>query len=718
MGATRTEDPAAPPVQLTLLLLLSPAAASGTVEAMLRALLVRGHQVLVALDGEGDTPAWTERLDALRSENSGLQYRVLPERRDVWLYPATALRRRLDHLRSLEPGVEVGSPFGDRPPLVFRTLLAVPPLSSEWGRQLLIRVMGRLEKAMPIPRSARKLLAERRPDRLLVSPLVEFGSAQVDFVRAAHTADIPSVLVIASRHDLVDEGGLRTIPALTLAPDAEQAEIAIRLHGLPPERVLSAELDDDAAAASAVEAVARLTASQIPDEHEGRLLRPFLWLLTPVLAILLPLLRPRATARAALKAARRQVKRIRTWRQRRHREAQRQAKLKAREAKQRERERAIAAREQRKVRAEAAKTQAEAARRADKDQAETAKRAGKERAEAAKRAGKTEPAGAGTGGADAGRKRRARAAAELERRGRSAAKAKRRDGKPAAKPRRSAMQRLNGRVRKRARGRAKALRRRWKHTRRGVRRVYNRRYRFTYRAKITRVPARDELPALLNARGLVGRGAEIGVKTGVYSDELLTNWRGEELISIDPWLSADPDEYVDRSNVSQDEFERFYEQTVERLSKHGPRSTIWRTTSVEAAKRVSDHSLDFVYIDARHDYDSVLEDLEAWCQKVKSGGILAGHDYVDGDLPQGEFYVKSAVDEFFGARGIPVHCTEGPSVVEMFPTWIVEVPGSGIRPPQAQPSTPAPADGAGGGSRATPVRNAASKPESVRAADE
>ena len=33
---------------------------------------------------------------------------------------------------------------------------------------------------------------------------------------------------------------------------------------------------------------------------------------------------------------------------------------------------------------------------------------------------------------------------------------------------------------------------------------------------------------------------------------------------------------------------------------------------------------------------------------MKPGGILSGHDYVNGDLPQGEFYVKAAVDEFFG----------------------------------------------------------------------
>ena len=204
--------------------------------------------------------------------------------------------------------------------------------------------------------------------------------------------------------------------------------------------------------------------------------------------------------------------------------------------------------------------------------------------------------------------------------------------------------------------------------------MYNKRYRGSYTSTIHKLPSRDELPALLNARGLVGRGAEIGVKTGKFSDHLLKNWEGKQLISIDPWLSDDPDAYIDRSNVSQNEFEKYYDETKERLTPYGSRSKIWRLTSVEAAKKVADGSLDFVYIDARHDYESVKEDLKAWFRKVKPGGIFAGHDYVDGMLPQGDFRVKSAVDEFFADRDIPVRGTQGPSAVEQFPSWVVEMP--------------------------------------------
>lgn len=52
-----------------------------------------------------------------------------------------------------------------------------------------------------------------------------------------------------------------------------------------------------------------------------------------------------------------------------------------------------------------------------------------------------------------------------------------------------------------------------------------------------------------------------------------------------------------------------------------------RTTSIEASKLYEDNSLDFVLLDAAHDYDSIKADIEAWLPKVKPGGIIAGDDY-------------------------------------------------------------------------------------------
>jgi len=188
------------------------------------------------------------------------------------------------------------------------------------------------------------------------------------------------------------------------------------------------------------------------------------------------------------------------------------------------------------------------------------------------------------------------------------------------------------------------------------------------------LPRRGELPMFLNRRGLVGRGAEIGVADGRFSERILRTWKGRELVSIDPWKEAPAEEYVDVSNLSQAEHDEFYAKTRRRLAQFGERSSIWRMTSEEAAARVTPHSFDFVYLDARHDYESVKRDLELWYEKIRPGGVFAGHDYRDGVFPQGVFGVKSAVDEFFGAKGIPVRTTHADAP---WSSWVVDIPEAG-----------------------------------------
>jgi hypothetical protein len=69
-----------------------------------------------------------------------------------------------------------------------------------------------------------------------------------------------------------------------------------------------------------------------------------------------------------------------------------------------------------------------------------------------------------------------------------------------------------------------------------------------------------------------------------------------------------------------------------------------RKNSIEAADYFEDDSLDFVFIDASHEYEDVKKDIKAWLPKVKKNGVLAGHDY----YVRGYDYfpgVKQAVDE-------------------------------------------------------------------------
>ena len=192
----------------------------------------------------------------------------------------------------------------------------------------------------------------------------------------------------------------------------------------------------------------------------------------------------------------------------------------------------------------------------------------------------------------------------------------------------------------------------------------------TYRWSLALVRQRGDLPYLLNERRLLGCAAEIGVSRGKFSSRMLARWQGAHLLSIDPWTTAPADEYVDLENVAQDEQDARYEEVRSNLARYGGRSSVWRMTSAQAAERVPPRSLDFVYIDARHDYESMREDLKLWYPRVRPHGILAGHDYLDGNLPQGVFEVKRAVDEFCRQRGLRLHVTRDGE----WPSWVLEVP--------------------------------------------
>jgi hypothetical protein len=74
--------------------------------------------------------------------------------------------------------------------------------------------------------------------------------------------------------------------------------------------------------------------------------------------------------------------------------------------------------------------------------------------------------------------------------------------------------------------------------------------------------------------------------------------------------------------------------------------------SVRAARAYDDGELDFVFIDAAHDYASVRADIGAWLPKVAKNGWCCGHDY---DAAS-DFGVVKAVDELLPGREVLGRC--------------------------------------------------------------
>ena len=175
---------------------------------------------------------------------------------------------------------------------------------------------------------------------------------------------------------------------------------------------------------------------------------------------------------------------------------------------------------------------------------------------------------------------------------------------------------------------------------------------------------RNELPQVLNSLGLIGEGAEIGVYKAHYAEKILHNWRGKKLYLVDPWKHQG--RKLDLSDLPQREQDRIYAEARERMKKE-KRACFIKDLSHFASLTFDDRKLDFVYIDACHDYRSVWSDLTDWYPKVKVGGIVAGHDYKNSCVRKNLVEVKRAVDNFFRMCGETILTT----TEDNLPTWYV-----------------------------------------------
>ncbi len=116
--------------------------------------------------------------------------------------------------------------------------------------------------------------------------------------------------------------------------------------------------------------------------------------------------------------------------------------------------------------------------------------------------------------------------------------------------------------------------------------------------------------------------AEVGVYVGEHAKQMLDGLDLERLYLIDPYADYADHTYDGKQDIPE------HLATARRVLADYERRIEWiRKPSVEAAKELD--NLDYVYIDANHDYERVLEDLSAWYLTIKKGGLLAGHDWDD-----------------------------------------------------------------------------------------
>lgn len=135
---------------------------------------------------------------------------------------------------------------------------------------------------------------------------------------------------------------------------------------------------------------------------------------------------------------------------------------------------------------------------------------------------------------------------------------------------------------------------------------------------------------------MVEVGIYAGQSTHVFSQYF------KKVHAVDPWM--DLDEYEGDMKVIEAVFDRFKAPNV---IKH-------KKTSVEAAKDIKDKSVDFIYLDARHELEYILEDINVWLPKLKDSGWIGGHDFYlhESEINQKEFGVAKAVLQNFNTEDV------------------------------------------------------------------
>lgn len=151
--------------------------------------------------------------------------------------------------------------------------------------------------------------------------------------------------------------------------------------------------------------------------------------------------------------------------------------------------------------------------------------------------------------------------------------------------------------------------------------------------------SRNDLALLFAELGLV-RGVELGTAGGRFAEVLCKSNPGSALYCVDPYAIYNG--YRDYTRT--EEMAVMRQEAHARLMPFGV--TFIEEFGLNALSYFPDGSLDFVYIDANHEWPYVTQDIYYWAKKVRPGGIVSGHDFYRSSRKDSKCHVKGAVQGY------------------------------------------------------------------------
>lgn len=210
-------------------------------ESVVRELAQAGHRIEIAISDE--RTADPTLLESLPAEHEEIEVVTAPDRNGWWWPGIDPLRAVRDYVRYLDPA------YGTAPMLMERGGRRIPrgirmvferfrPARAAGVRRGITALLDLIERSIPADPAFVGWLRERRPDAVLVTPLVDFNYLQLDMLKAARALGLPTALLVASWDNLTNKGSIQILPDLVTVWNAFQQREAETMHGVPRERIV------------------------------------------------------------------------------------------------------------------------------------------------------------------------------------------------------------------------------------------------------------------------------------------------------------------------------------------------------------------------------------------------------------------------------------------------------------------------------------------------
>ncbi len=236
-----TAGPSEPDRRLRILFFMRDAALLRVYGGALGQLAERGHQIHLVHDLDRELNESARLADDCPTVTYGPAPAGDP---GLWKPFVAALRGLRDYLRYVHPAYASAPKLQARgrrlAPMPMRLVGDLVSRGGDGAAARALALVRAVEEAIPPSRALRDLVRDRRPDVVLVSPLVDFARVQEPYLKAARAARVPSALAVPTWDTLTNKGLIGVLPDRVIVWNELQAEEAVSLHGIAAEDVLVA----------------------------------------------------------------------------------------------------------------------------------------------------------------------------------------------------------------------------------------------------------------------------------------------------------------------------------------------------------------------------------------------------------------------------------------------------------------------------------------------